>query len=99
MSSVITNAIAQALGYKVGNLLHEGFLVKCAGQSGTDANGMPIVTDRHLIATLDDHLPGTEAHAIGNAEFTDDLWVIEPTQSSIDWSNPTCRLCGKGLAP
>lgn len=96
---MITEAIAKALKYPVGYLLHEGFLVKCAGTPGTDANGMPVVTDRHLIATLADHLPGAEAHAIGNAEFTDDLWVIEPTQSAINWSAPVCQICGKEPAP
>lgn len=96
---MITEAIAKALKYPVGYLLHEGFLVKCAGQQGTDANGMPIVSDRHLIATLADHLPGAQAHAIGNAEFTDNLWVIDTAQSAIDWSNPKCCLCGKEPAP
>lgn len=94
----MTNAITKALGYRIGYLLHENFEVKCAGTPGTDANGMPIVTDRHLIATLADHLPGAQAYAIGNAEFTDDLWVIEPTQSSIDWTQPKCCICGKELA-
>lgn len=96
---IVTQAIAKALGYGIGYGLHEGFQVKCAGQPGIDANGMPIVTDRHLVATLDDHLPGTERHSIGNKEFDDSLWVIEASQAGIDWSNPTCRVCGKGLAP
>lgn len=99
MSSVVTNSIAQALGYGVGYLLHSGFEVKCVGTPGTDTNGLSIVTGRHLICTLADHLPGAQAHAIGNAEFTDDLWTIETNQAGIDWSNPTCRICGKGIAP
>lgn len=95
---MITEKLAEIMGWKVGYLLHEGFEVKCAGTEGTDADGAPIL-DRHLICTLDDHLPDTEAHAVGNPEFTDDLWVIEPTQTSIDWSNPVCQVCGKPLAP
>jgi len=91
---MITEKLAEIMGWKVGYLLHEGFQVKCAGTPDSDGNAQ----DRHIICTLDDHLPGTEAHAIGNSEFTDDLWVIEPTQTSIDWTNPTCH-CGKGLAP
>lgn len=83
---MITEAISKVLGYKNGYLLTEGFLVKCSG------------IDRHLIATLDDHLPGTSAHAIGNPEFTDDLWLIDPSQSAIDWSNPKCCICGAEIA-
>lgn len=79
----ITNAIYSAIKPH-GVLVHEGFIVKCA--------------DGHLIATLDDHLPGTQAHSWFNQEFTDDLWVIDPEQSKIDWSNPVCY-CGKPLAP
>lgn len=96
---MITESLNRIMGWKVGNLLHEGFQVKCAGTLGTDANGMPVVSDRHIICTLDDHLPGADAHAIGNSEFTDSLWVLDPSQSTIDWSNPKCCLCGQPLAP
>ena len=96
---MITESIAKSLGYRIGYLLHEGFEVKCAGQAGTDANGSPIVTDRHLVATLGSHLPGAQAHAIGNEEFTDDIWSIDPSQSAIDWTAPKCCLCQKELAP
>lgn len=92
---MITEAIAKALGFPRGYLLNEGFQVKCSGIPDTDGNAI----DRHLIATLDDHLPGTQAHAIGNSEFTDDMWIIEDAQKEIDWSNPKCQLCGKPLAP
>ena len=91
---MITEKIAEILGYPIGYLLHAGFQVKCAGSA--DADGGTI--DRHLIATLDSHLPGAEAHAIGNSDFTDDLWIIAPENSSIDWSNPKCY-CGKEIAP
>ena len=96
---MITESIAKALKYPVGYLLHENFEVKCAGQSGTDANGMPVTTDRHLIATLGSHLPGAQAHAVGNSDFTDDLWQIDSAQTGIDWNNPLCKVCGKPLAP
>lgn len=96
---VVTQAIAKALKYPTGYLLHECFQVKCAGTPGTDANGLPIVTDRHLIATLGSHLPGTQAHAIGNAEFDDSLWTIDAAQTAIDWSNPVCQVCKRSLAP
>lgn len=89
----ITQAIYDAIK-PYGTLVNEGREVRCAGS--LDPDGNPI--DRHLIATLDAHLPGTVAHAWGNSEFTDDLWVIEPEQTSIDWSNPACH-CGKHLAP
>lgn len=90
---MITEKLAEIHGWTRGFLLHEGFLVKCSGIPGPDG---PI--DRHLICTLDDHLPDTEAHAIGNSEFTDDLWVIAEGQENIDWSNPIC-FCGKPIAP
>lgn len=91
---MITEAIAKALGFPRGYLLNEGFLVKCSGIPDSDGN--PV---RHLIATLDDHLPGTQAHAIGNTEFTDDTWVIDESQKSIDWNNPVCQICGEPIAP
>lgn len=91
---MITEKLAEIHGWKVGFLLHEGFLVKCSGIP--DAEGNPV---RHVICELDDHLPNTQAHAVSNPEFTDDLWIIDPAQSSIDWSNPTCRICGQGIAP
>lgn len=94
----ITEAIYKAVK-PAGILVHEGFLVKCAGQQGTDANGSQVITDRHTIATLDDHLPGTVAHAWGNPEFSDDLWLIDPAQASIDWTNPKCCVCGQPIAP
>jgi len=90
----ITQAIYSAI-QPHGVLVNEGFEVKCAGDPQEDGSN----PSRHLIATLDDHLPGTQAHAWENPEFTDDLWVIEPTQTSIDWTNPTCCICGKGIAP
>lgn len=88
----ITTAIYKAVK-PAGVLVNEGFLVKCAGLP--DADGNPI---RHLIATLDDHLPDTQAHAWGNPEFTDDLWIIEPTQAGIDWSAPKCQICQTEIA-
>ena len=94
----ITTAIYGALK-SPGTLVHEGFQVKCAGTEGTDANGSPVVTDRHLICTLDDHLPGAQAHAWTNSEFTDDLWILDSAQTAIDWTNPVCQICQKGLAP
>jgi hypothetical protein len=90
----ITTAISSALGYKTGYLLHEGFLVKCSGIP--DSEGNPV---RHLIATLGSHLPGADAHAIGNPEFTDSLWEIDPAQSAIDWTSPKCCICQQELAP
>lgn len=89
----ITTAIYSAIKPH-GTLVHEGFQVKCSGLP--DAEGTPV---RHLIATLDDHLLGTQAHAWGNEEFTDSLWVIEDAQKSIDWSNPICQICQQGIAP
>lgn len=94
MASIVTDSIAQALGYPRGYLLNEGFLVKCAGIP--DAEGNPV---RHLIATLGSHLPGAQAHAIGNAEFTDDLWQIDSAQVGIDWSTPKCQICQTEIAP
>ena len=91
---MITESLANIFGWKTGFLLHEGFQVKCAGTPSEDG---PV--DRHLICTLDDHLPNIEAHAIGNAEFTDDLWITADGQQGIDWSNPICQLCKKGIAP
>lgn len=96
---MITEKLAEIMGWKVGHLLHEGFEVKCAGTEGTDADGTPIVSDRHLICTLDDHLPNTDAHAVQNPEFTDDLWIIEDNQKSIDWTNPKCCICSQPPAP
>ena len=89
----ITTAIYKAVKPS-GVLVHEGFEVKCAGLP--DADGTPI---RHLIATLDDHLPGTQAHAWSNAEFTDDLWIIDSAQNGIDWSAPKCQICNTEIAP
>lgn len=89
----ITTAIYKAVK-PFGVLVHEGFLVKCAGLP--DADGNPI---RHVIATLDDHIEGTDAHAWGNSEFTDDFWLIEPNQAGIDWSSPKCQLCNTEIAP
>lgn len=87
----ITTAIYSAVKPH-GTQVHEGFTVKCAGILGDGS-------DRHVIAVLDDHLPGTQAHAWGNAEFTDDLWVIPPEQAGIDWTNPVCQICSKEIAP
>lgn len=95
---MITEKLAEIMGWKVGYLLHEGFQVKCRGMDGTDADGQPI-TDRHLICTLDSHLPGADAHAIGNTEFEDSLWILSPDQTSIDWTNPVCQICGKPISP
>lgn len=89
----ITSAIYKAVK-PYGVLVNEGFLVQCAGSTDADGN-----VTRHLIATLDDHLPGTQAHAWGNSEFTDDLWVIDPAQEKIDWTDPKCQICQKELAP
>jgi len=104
----ITQAIVNAVKPN-GPLVNEGFEVKCVGTVGPNprfeedsAAGFdpPAETlNRHLIATLDDHAPGTQAHAWGNSEFTDDLWVIEPGQEGIDWSNPVCQICSKPIAP
>ena len=90
----ITSKLAEIHGWRTGFLLHEGFLVKCSGIP--DADGNPV---RHTICELDDHLPGADSHAVGNAEFTDDMWVMDDKQNGIDWSNPTCRICGQGIAP
>lgn len=92
---MVNEALKKVFGWPVGYLLNEGFEVKCAGTEGVDGDGTPIVSDRHLICTLDDHLPGAQAHAVGNVEFTDDMWVMA---QPIDWSNPVCQ-CGKGIAP
>ena len=89
----ITQAIVNAVKPS-GVLTHEGFQVKCAGLP--DAGGNPV---RHLIATLGPHLPGTVSHAWGNPEFTDDLWIIDPSQSAINWTNPKCCICQQELAP
>lgn len=96
---MITEALSKVFGWNIGHLLNEGFQVKCSGIQGTDANGIPVTTDRHLICTLDDHLPGAQAHAVGNSEFTDSLWVIDSSQASIDWSDPKCVICSQPLAP
>lgn len=80
------------MGWKVGYLLHEGFQVKCSGVLGDGS-------DRHLICTLDDHLEGAQAHAVGNPEFTDDLWTLDSAQTSIDWSNPVCQICSQSISP
>jgi|SRR5579872_1306932 len=99
----LTNAIYKAINPK-GVLVHEGFQVKCRGlmapnpDLATDPTVEPEILIRHVIATLDDHLPGAQAHAWNNEEFTDDLWIIDPSQTSIDWTNPTCRICGQGIA-
>lgn len=92
---MINEALSKVFGWSTGFLLHEGFEVKCAGTPDADGNAQ----DRHLICTLDDHLPGTDAYAVNNPEFTDALWVIAPEQSAIDWSNPVCQICQKGIAP
>ena len=92
---MITEALSKIMDWKVGFLLHEGFQVKCAGT--LDADGNP--QDRHLICTLDDHLPNTEAHAIGNPEFMDSLWIIDPAQMTINWVNPICQICQRSIAP
>jgi len=89
----ITTAIYKAIKPH-GVLVNEGFEVKCAGDPQEDGSN----PSRHLIATLDDHLEGTQAHAWFNSEMTDDLWIIAPENSSIDWSNPKC-FCGKEIAP
>lgn len=89
----ITTAIYSAVK-PYGVLVNEGREVRCAGLP--DAEGNPV---RHLIATLDDHLPGTQAHAWSNPEFTDDLWVIDPSQTAIDWASPVCQICKQPLAP
>jgi hypothetical protein len=91
---MITEALSKIMGWKTGYLLHEGFQVKCAGTLDSDGNPQ----DRHLICTLDSHLPGADAHAIGNPEMTDDLWIIDSTQTSLDWSNPVCY-CGQPIKP
>jgi hypothetical protein len=91
---MITEKIASILSLPVGYLLHEGFQVKCAGSPQEDGSN----PDRHLICTLDSHLPGADAHAIGNKEFIDSLWILDPAQLDIDWSNPVCY-CGKEIAP
>lgn len=96
---MITEKLSEIFRWKTGYLLHEGFQIKCAGQSSLDTNGLPIVIDRHLICTLGNHLPGTQAHAVQNAEFTDDLWAIEPTQAAINWASPICQICQKEIAP
>lgn len=89
----ITDAIYKAIK-PYGILVNEGFQVKCAGL--LDSDGNPI---RHLIATLGNHLPGAQAHAWGNAEFTDDLWIIDEAQKGIDWSAPKCQICQTEIAP
>ncbi len=91
---MITEKLADIHGWKTGFLLHEGFLVKCSGIPDSEGNLV-----RHVICELDDHLPDTDAHAVGNAEFTDDMWVMDSSQSSFDWSNPKCCLCGQPPAP
>lgn len=96
---MVTKALQKIFRWPTGYLLNEGYMVKCAGTPGMDEDGAPVITDRHLICTLDDHLPGTNAHAVGNEEFTDELWVIEPNQTSIDWTAPACQVCGKEIAP
>ena len=80
----ITAAIYGALK-SPGTLAHEGREIRCL--------------DGHLICTMDDHLPGTVAHAWTNSEFTDDLWILDSAQTAIDWTNPVCQICQKGLAP
>lgn len=85
----ITTAIYSAIKPH-GVLVNEGREVRCAGIPDGE---------RHLIATLDDNLPGTVSHAWGNEEFTDDLWIIEPGQETIDWSSPVCQICKQSLAP
>ena len=89
----ITEAIYKAVKPH-GVLVNEGFMVKCAGLP--DADGNPV---RHLIATLDDHLPGAQAHAWSNPEMEDSLWLIDSAQIGIDWSNPICKICGQPIAP
>lgn len=92
---MINEALQDIFGWRIGHLLNEGFQVKCAGTP--DANGDP--QDRHVICELDDHLPGTQAHAVGNPEFTDDMWMMDSAQTSIDWSNPKCCICSQPPAP
>lgn len=89
----ITEAIYKAVK-PYGVLVNEGFTVKCAGLPDAGGN-----LDRHVIAVLDDHLPGTQAHAWGNPEFTDDLWVLDSAQTAIDWASPVCQICNQPLAP
>lgn len=91
---MVNEALKKVFGWPTGYLLNEGFLVKCSGIP--DADGNPV---RHLICTLDDHLPNTQAHAVGNSEFTDDLWIIDDAQKGIDWSNPICQICKTEIAP
>jgi hypothetical protein len=90
----ITTAIYSAIKPH-GVLIHEGFMVKCAGTLDAEGNSV----DRHLIVTLASHLPGADAHAWGNPEFTDSLWEIDPAQSAIDWNSPKCCICQQELAP
>lgn len=94
---MITEALANIFGWKPGHLLTEGFQVKCAGIDSND--GGPVETVRHLICTLDDHLPGAQAHAVGNPEFTDDLWTLDSSQAGFDWSNPVCKICSQPITP
>lgn len=95
---MITESLSKVFGWKTGHLLTEGFQVKCAGVVDINVSDYPGLV-RHLICTLDDHLEGTQAHAVGNPEFTDALWILSPDQTSIDWSNPVCQICQQGIAP
>ena len=85
-------SVCKALKLPIGYLLHDGYLVKCAGNVDSEGNR----TDQHVVVTIGVHVGDAQAHAVGNDEFTDDCCIFA---EGFDSQNPVCPIDQKELVP
>lgn len=92
--------VMDELGLPVGYGLHSGYVLKCAGQEGTDANGAPTL-EQHVIATL--VMDPNAKDALGNPidiirvgnKSHDGIFELDPSQTNFP-TTLKCR-CGAGV--
>ncbi len=85
-------SVCNALKLPIGFGLHEGYVVKCAGNLAPDGSR----SDQHVVVTIGAHIGDAVRHSVGNDEFTDDCCIFA---EGFDSQNPVCPVCQKELVP
>lgn len=101
MGSDVTQVVSKTNPLGRGRIFHGGQIIKCAGLMGPNPRLVEDAAFSPPAEVLIQHVIGTfvgdenTSHAIGNKECDDSVFVIDPTQSAIDPSNPVCQICGQ----
>lgn len=101
MGSDVTQVVGARNPLGRGRILHGGSIIKCAGLMGPNPRLIEDAAFNPPAEILIQHAIGTftgdenVAHAIGNKECDDSVFVLDPAQTAINPAAPVCQVCGQ----